>query len=483
MDPLQEMDAGREIEGCCKAETPHPERLRGTGKTNPNTWKMFKHALENIPKVIRMKLPFWLPLAASLLVSSSIPASAAVSVTSPYNGSTVSTTFTLTASASPCSGQAISTMGYSLDSSTYTAMVSGAYLQRSVSTSVGGHTIHVKSWGNHGAVCVADVAVTVSSGATSSGEPSVSSPLNGSSVTSPFRVSASASSCNGQPVSAIGYSEDNSTYTATVNGTVLNASANSGTGGHTIHAKAWGNGGAVCHTDVAINVTGTANYVPGSSSNVGSVQTLGWSATNDSATGGWASGWTNIVSSPSRTGSARQFATSYSHYGGERYSTRMSDDTSAMNFLWDGWVYIQNSSADVANIEMDLNQVMSNGQTVIFGFQCDGWSSTWDFTVNRGSASRPNDQWVHSGAYCNPHGWGVNQWHHVQIRYTRNNSGWVTYNYVALDGRQQNIGVTAYSSFALGWGPTILANFQVDGATSGGGGSHVFLDDLSISRW
>ena len=444
---------------------------------------MSNEALENIPKVISMKLLFCLPLAATLLVSSSLPAAAAVSVTSPYNGSTVSSPFTLTASASACSGQPISSIGYSMDSSSYTAVVSGAYLQKSVSTSTGGHTIHVKSWGNHGAVCVADVAVTVGSGTSSSGGPSVASPLNGSSVTSPVQVSASASSCMGQPVSAIGYSEDSSSYTATVSGTVLNASVSSGTGGHTLHIKAWGNGGAACHTDVAINVTGTANNVPGSSRNVSNVQTLVWSATNDSATGGWASGWTNIVGSPSRTGAARQFATSYSHYGGERYSARMSDDTSAANFLWDGWVYIQSSSAGVANIEMDLNQVMSNGQTVIFGFQCDGWSKTWDFTVNRGSASRPNDQWVHSGAYCNPHGWGVNQWHHVQIRYTRNNSGWVTYNYVALDGRQQNINATAYSAFALGWAPTILANFQVDGATSGSGGSHVFLDDLSISRW
>lgn len=430
-----------------------------------------------------MKLFVWLPLAASLLSMSSIPALAAITVTSPYNGSTVGTTFTITASASPCSGQPISTIGFSMDASTHTATVNGAYLQTWASAGVGGHTIHFKSWGNQGAVCLTDVAIVVSSDASSSGGPSVASPGNGSTVTSPFNVSASASSCSGQPVSLIGFSEDNSPYTATVNGTVLNASASSGTGGHTVHVKAWGNGGAVCDTDVAINVTGTAASVPASSSNLGNLQTLGWSATNDSGTGGWASGWTDVVSSPSITGAARQFATSYSDYGGERYSASMADDTSATNLLWDGWVYIQNSGADIANIEMDVNQVMSNGQTIIFGFQCDGWTSTWDFTVNRGSATRPSDQWAHSGAYCNPHSWGVNKWHHVQIRYTRNDSGWVTYNYVALDGAQQNINVTAYSAFALGWGPTILTNFQVDGASSGSSGSHVFLDNLTISRW
>jgi len=430
-----------------------------------------------------MKFPVWTSLAVSLLLSSVIPALASVTVTSPYNGSTVSSPFTLTASASACSGQPISTIGYSLDASTYTAAVNGSFLQASVSAAVGGHTVHVKSWGDQGAVCVSDVAVTVSAAGSPSGGPGVASPLNGSSVTSPFAVSASLSSCSGQPVSAIGFSEDNSPYTATVKGAVLNSSASSGTGGHTLHFKAWGNGGAVCDTDVAINVTGTTGGVPTAASDLSNVQTLEWSATKDTAVGGSASGWTNLVSSPSRTGAARQFATSYSSYGGERYSVAMGDDTSATNFLWDGWVYVQNSGADVANIEMDLNQVIDNGQTIIMGFQCDGWSSTWDFTVNRGSATSPNDQWVHSGAYCNPHSWGVNQWHHVQIRYTRNSSGWVTYNYVALDGNQQNINVTAYSAFSLGWRPTLLANFQVDGATSGSGGSHVYLDDLTISRW
>lgn len=430
-----------------------------------------------------MKLPVLLSLSASMLLASSIPGVAAVTVTSPYNGSTVSSPFTLTASASACSGQPISTIGYSEDASAYTATVGGSYLQTSVSAGVGGHTIHVKSWGNQGAVCVSDVAIVVSSGASSSGGPSVASPSNGGSVTSPFNVSASLASCSGQPVSAIGYSEDNSTYTATVGGTVLNTSVSSGTGGHTIHVKAWGNGGAVCNTNVAINVTGTAPSVPPGSTNLGNLQTLGWSAAKDSATGGWASGWTNVVNSPSITGAARQFATSYSNYGGERYSATMNDNTGATNFLWDGWIYVQGSGADVANLEMDINQVMQNGQTVIMGTQCDGWSSTWDFTVNSGSATHPNDQWVHSGAYCNPHNWGVNQWHHVQIRETRYSSGWVTYNYVALDGAQENINLTAYSAFALGWGPVVLTNFQVDGSTSGGGGSHVFLDNLSISSW
>ncbi len=59
---------------------------------------------------------------------------------------------------------------------------------------------------------------------------------------------------------------------------------------------------------------------------------------------------------------------------------------------------------------------------------------------------------------------------------------WVTYKSVWLDGNQQPINVTAYSAFALGWAPTILTNFQMDGL--GAGGAPVaFLDDLTIYRW
>ncbi|MFP5207372.1 MAG: hypothetical protein ACLGSH_18610 [Acidobacteriota bacterium] len=40
-----------------------------------------------------------------------------------------------------------------------------------------------------------------------------------------------------------------------------------------------------------------------------------------------------------------------------------------------------------------------------------------------------------------------------------------------------------FSGFALGWGQTILTNFQVDGGTSYSYGSNVYLDDLTVSRW
>jgi hypothetical protein len=144
-------------------------------------------------------------------------------------------------------------------------------------------------------------------------------------------------------------------------------------------------------------------------------------------------------------------------------------------------VYIQSPSTSLANIEMDMNQTMPNGQTAIFGFQCDGWNNTWDYTTNKGTPTNPVDAWVKSNQYCNPRTWSTNTWHHVQVTYSRDNSGNITYQAVWLDDVQQPINATVNSAFALGWAPSLLSNFQVDGL--GNGQVTLYMDSLTIYRW
>lgn len=329
----------------------------------------------------------------------------------------------------------------------------------------------------------------------------ISSPTNGETVGTSFRLSASASWCSGQWIAGIGYSLDSSSSTTTWKNNAINADISVGTGWHTVHVKSWGYNGAVCVTDVKVNVTSGSSassstvsasgssstsgpYIPSGAVSVSSLQTLSdWKAVRDSATGsGSASGWMNIVGSPSQSGRTRQFVTGFTNNGGERYYATFGDDIYATNFVYDAWVYPGGNAGSIANLEMDLNQVMPNGQTAIFGFQCDGWTSTWDYTANAGTPTAPKDVWVHSHAYCNPRAWSRNAWHHVQISYSRDNSGYVTYHAVWLDGREEGINATVKSAFALGWGPTLLTNFQVDGYGSSGS-SNVFLDNLKVYRW
>jgi len=313
----------------------------------------------------------------------------------------------------------------------------------------------------------------------------INSPSNGADVNSPFTLSAISTVCSSQPVTAMGFSLDSSADTTVLNGTSVDTPISSGAGSHIIHVKSWGNKGASCVTDVAVNVHTVATNalnVPTNATSVSSLQTFGdWSSTNDSAAGGRSSGSMGMVSSPSRSGSARRFTTAFSQNGAQRYKVSFADDEAATNFLYDGWIYLNSSSGSIANLEFDLNQVMSNGQTVIYGFQCDGWNGTWDFTKNAGSVAHPVDAWVHSGAACNPRNWAINTWHHVQISYSRNDAGVVTYHAVWLDDVEQQINATVPSAFALGWGATLLTNFQVDGR--GSGANTVYLDELTIYRW
>lgn len=311
----------------------------------------------------------------------------------------------------------------------------------------------------------------------------VNSPGNGSVVNSPFSLSAYTSLCSGQQVSAVGYSLDSSTDTTIVKAPAITTSVSAATGGHTLHVKAWGVSGAACDTDVAITVNASAD-VPANSSSVSSIQTFGgWTAIHDTGTPGGSSGWSAVTSSPSRSGAARKFSMSYSYYGGERYSTTFGDDESAANFIFDTWVYIPSPNSGLVNLEMDLNQVLSGGQTVIYGMQCDGWSNTWDIGVNKGTTYAPWNVWQHTSVPCNVRNWSTNTWHHVQLAYSRNDTGWITYQSVAVDGVSHAINTTVLGAYNLGWSPTLLVNVQLDGSTSGSGSANVILDDLVIYRW
>jgi len=231
---------------------------------------------------------------------------------------------------------------------------------------------------------------------------------------------------------------------------------------------------------------GAPGNVPSNAVVVSALQALPtWNAAYDTGTSGSsvdAGGTMALVNAPSLSGQAREFASTYTNSGGERYYVSFGQDTASTHFLYDAWVYLDGSAGDVANLEMDMNQVMANGQTVIYGFQCDGYSKTWDYTANGGTPQTYVDQWVKSGAPCDLQSWSRDTWHHVQIAYSRDSAGNVTYESVWLDDVEQDIDATVPSSFALGWSSTLLTNLQVDGMGASGS-STVWMDDLTVYRW
>ena len=200
-----------------------------------------------------------------------------------------------------------------------------------------------------------------------------------------------------------------------------------------------------------------------------------WIFNHDPGTPGTAVGATSIVSTPSLSGNARQFVSSYTNTGGELYSVAYANDSTSMNFVYDGWVWIEAGST-IANLELDSNQVTDDGQTVVYAFQCSGYSQTWEYSGAGG-------HWLSSSQPCSVSNWQTNAWHHVQISYSRDDSGNVTYHSVWLDGNEQVINATVPSSFAMGWQVGVVqTQFQLDGLGASGG-STVYLDNLTIYRW
>ena len=311
--------------------------------------------------------------------------------------------------------------------------------------------------------------------------------LNGDNVSSPFTLTADATTCSSEKVTSITYSLDNGTDLAIAHDTVIDEKVDAGLGTHTVHVKAWGEKGALCVSEVKVTVTdavaklqdGTqvaSLSIPSNASAITSIQThSNWEMTHDGNTPGRSSGSMSIVNNPSHDGAARKFETHFSGSGGERYSDSFGEDTTATNFVYDGWVYI--SSNNLANMELDLNQVLENGDVMIYSFQCSGHSGFWEY----GSSDHGGAKWVKSNAACNPKDWATNTWHHVQIAYSRNNSGYITYHSVTFDGTQHNIEKTVYGKFSLHWGHVLQTNFQIDGV--GSGSNTTYLDDLTVYRW
>jgi hypothetical protein len=433
---------------------------------------------------------FFYPLLLVLVYTS---CAFGVAITSPTNGQDVSSPFTLKASSATCSSQPVTTIGYSMDSGATTLFTGKSSINTQVSTSAGAHTVYVKVWNAKGGVCTTSAAITVASESNSSSTSSnvtINSPSSGQHVTSPFTLSASAATCSSHQVSTLGYSLDSGDTTMLSGKTSIDTSVSASVGSHTVHVKSWNVNGSVCVADVKIDVTSAlddvsadTSVVPASAVSVSNLEsTTAWIATNDSGAGGSSSGKSSLAGSPSHSGSSREFVTTYKDYGAERYTVTFGDDRTSTNFMWDGWVYLNSSVSHIDNLEMDLNQTMPNGDTVIFGVQCDSPSGTWDYTENLGSAAKPSGHWAHSKAACNLHNWSTGTWHHVQMEYSRTDAGKVTYQYVWLDGVKSTLNATVFAARALGWGSSLSINFQVDG-NSGSGTTTVYLDSLTLYRW
>lgn len=331
----------------------------------------------------------------------------------------------------------------------------------------------------------------------------VASPVNGTTTTSPVWIRAHNIGCNGLAPTAFGFSIDNnSTTTMGVTAYDIDVTHQAiSAGAHTIHFKAWTQSGVcpVVNSSITVTGSGSTSASSGSSSQATStssattsasipanavasayLDTLGnWVGEHDAGTPGSSQGSTVFPATTPVYDDAREFYMTYSGRGGERWHNSFGNDASATHFVMDTYVYVVNPD-QLANLELDLNQVMSDGKTVIFGTQCSTYSGTWEWSYYSGGF-----HWHSSNVACNPRSWAANTWHHIQVGFHRDSNGVVTHDWVNFDGKQSSFsGATSNSSQSLGWAKgSLLMNVQMDGYNSSSGSVTAYFHKITYYRW
>jgi hypothetical protein len=462
-------------------------------------------------------------IVVSIIFISSISTkafAADITVTAPLNNTTVPGSFLLHASAPSCLGQNTASMAYSFDDNTDHILSGATSINQTVTDTAGSHILRVKAWGNSGAFCETDLNIIISSQSVV-----VSAPSNNATVAITFLLQAQAPTCSDATTSSMAYSFDSNADNILSGQQSINQNVTApSNGAHILRVKAWNVNGALCDTDVSINVNAnTTGLVPGSTANAYSrIELLNnytggyescppgsagsgvggatsnsfqlWLTQPDCGTIGNKSGSTSLVSPPvtppSNDTQVRQYTMSYdgSDGAGVRWFIPLSDSGVSANddvyshFQYDLWVYFDQTSIDhVYNLEMDLNQTVGNPAQYlyIFATQCNmvaghwqlgnGWPLTADQTCSR-SQFQPG-------------------WHHVQIQFHRNSSPTsITFDAEAIDGVVQNFtcsggSCTVNVSSGTSWDANVLGpNFQLDGI-SGGSSISSYADQFTIYRW
>jgi hypothetical protein len=339
----------------------------------------------------------------------------------------------------------------------------------------------------------------------------VASPVSGITTQSPLLVKAHNVGCNGLAPVAFAFMIDNSSTThwgaTPYDIDVTNTSVSLGT--HTIRFKAWTKAGLCPQVNSSIKVVtatpppdgsgGSGSDTSGGGSGTGSTgggtsdsipsyavasadldTSTNWANEHDAGTPGSSRGSTLFPATTPLYDDARQFYMTYSNRGGERWHNSFARDTTSTHFIMDTYVYVVNPD-QLANLELDLNQVMSDGRTVIYGTQCSTYSHSWEWSYY----DSKSPHWHASNIPCDTRKWTANTWHHIQVAFHRDSNGYVTHDWVNFDGTHTNFsGAAAGSAKALGWAKgSLLMNVQMDGFNKGSGTITAYFHKTTYYRW
>jgi major membrane immunogen (membrane-anchored lipoprotein) len=193
--------------------------------------------------------------ALLLILSSGTMAVASVSVSSPTNGSTVSTTVQYVASASSSCSKGVSAMGIYTAPGLLAYSTAGAALNTSLTLNPGVYNTVVEEWDNCGGASTTPITITVGSGGSGgSGQVTVTSPKTNSTVTSTVQYVASASSSCSKGVSAMGIYTAPGVLAYSTAGAELNTTLTLNPGVYHTTVEEWDNCGGAATAPVTITV-------------------------------------------------------------------------------------------------------------------------------------------------------------------------------------------------------------------------------------
>ena len=199
-----------------------------------------------------------------------------------------------------------------------------------------------------------------------------------------------------------------------------------------------------------------------------------WADCSDCAGGAVTSSyWSGMQSSPSMSGSSRQFNISGGPWSDVLWIRKLGPHNDATHFLWDFYVYFDNdSAANVWSAEYDFWQAIG-GQKHMIGSQCVFGENHWDVWDSHAV------QWVNTGVPCPRFTGG--QWHHIAWDVQRISSWQYRYNTLWVDDQVIPIG-RVFDAEPTDWDDAIGVQWQLD---QSGNGAQVneWIDKVTLTIW
>jgi hypothetical protein len=421
-----------------------------------------------------------------LILALTASALATVNVTSPQNGSTVTSPvhYAATASTSTCS-RGVASMGIYVDN-LLKYVTQGASLDTDLSLSPGNYGTVVEEWDYCGGATYTSLKITVSN---QSGV-WVTSPTNNSTVGSPVNYVATATTTCPKGVASMGvYVSNVLKYVS--QGAKLNTNLSFNPGTYNTVVEEWDYCGGAAYTPIKITVSGgsgnTLYAIQGSGGWVGYGELPPNYNICTNCGGGVTWSMYQHIKSPSLSGNSTEFnlggTTPYADVLftnpliGQNSSQGLPDNGHTLvptlhNFTYDAYFYTGQLSLSQA-LEFDISMYF-NAIKLIWGTQCRvAGGNEWDVW------DTANSKWVPTGASCYP----VNDgWNHVTIQVQRESNNSLLFQSITLNGNQTVLNRT-YSPGTCPsgwWGITV--NYQLDGNYQQADYT-TYLDNFNFSYW